>query len=87
MLAVDDANDESREIVLAGRVEPGHFRRLAADQRAAGFATGPAHAVHELLDHLRLKLAHRQIVQKKQRLGALHEDVVHAVIDEVAANG
>ena len=87
LLAVDGADDEAGQIILAWRVKTGHFRGFPADERAAGFAAGAAHAFHELLDHWRLELAHGQVVEEKERLGALHQDVVDAVIDQVAANG
>src|SRR6266852_6430160 len=82
--AFDGADDESGEIVFAGRIKPGHFRGFAADESAARFAARAAHAFDELLDDLWIELAHREIVQKKKRLGALHENVIDAVIDEVA---
>ena len=86
-LAVHDADNKACEVVFARRIEAGHFRGFATNERAARFAAGTAHAFDKLLDHLRLELAHREIVEEKQRLGALHEDVVDAVIDEVAADG
>src|SRR5947208_971498 len=58
-----------------------------ASAQTQPFATVTAPAFDKLPEHLRLKLAHREIVEEKQRLGALHEDVVDAVIDEVAADG
>src|SRR5262249_4907218 len=79
--------DETGKIVLAGRIKAGHFGGFAADERAAGFAAGAAHSFDELLDHLRLELAHGEIVEEEKRFGALPQNIVDAVIDEVAADG
>jgi len=86
-LAFDGADDESGEIVFAREIKTGHFRSLAADEGAPGFAARTAHAFDKLLDDLRIKLSHRQVIEKKKRLGALHKNVIDAVIDEVAADG
>ena len=40
----------------------------------------------DLLGDVRRQPAGRQIVEEEQRLGALHEDVVDAVIDEIGAD-
>src|SRR5579864_5960436 len=82
--AFDSTNNKAREIVFARRIETGHLRCFAADKRAARFAAGAAHPFDKLLDHLRFELPHREIVEKKKRLGALHKNVVDAVIDEIA---
>ena len=87
IFALDGANDKAREIVFAGRIEAGHLRGFAADEGAAGFAAGEAHAFDELLDNLRIELAHREVVEEKERLRALDENVIDAVIHEVAADG
>jgi len=86
ILAFDGADDEACQIVFAGWIKSGHLRGFAADEGAAGFAARAAHAFDELLDDLRIELAHGQVVEEKQRLRALHENIVDAVIDEVAAN-
>src|SRR5712671_4027859 len=59
----------------------------SADEGASSFAAGAAHAFDELLDDLRVELAHRKVVKEKERLRALHENVVDAVTHEVAADG
>ena len=87
--AVDDralfhhADGETGKIVLAGRVHAGHFRRLAADQRAAGQLA----AARDTLDHIGggsdIELAAGEVVEEKQRLGTLHQHVVDAHRDQV----
>ena len=84
--ALHNTDDEAREIVFARRIKAGHLRGFSADERAAGFAAGAAHALDELLDDLWIHFSQGEIVEEKERLGALHQNVVDAVIDEVAAN-
>ena len=85
-LALDGAHDESRQVVIAGRVDVGHFSCFAADQRAACLFGGAAHALDHLLEDARVQLAHRNVVEEKKRLGALRENVVHAVVHDVRAD-
>ena len=84
--ALHRADREAREIEIALGIEAGHLRRLAADQRAARF---PAR-MRDALDHdgrrFDIQLAARVIVQKEQRLRALHDDVVHAHRNQILAD-
>ena len=65
-----------REVVIAVLVETGHFGGLAADQRAAGFAAALGDAGNDGGGGLRIELAAGKIIQKEQRLGALHHEIV-----------
>ena len=82
----DDADDEAGDVVLAVLVEAGHLRRLAAEQRAAVLAAGLGEAFDDLHGHIRIEPAGGEVVEEEERLGALDEDVVDAVIDEVDAD-
>src|SRR5450432_598534 len=86
-LALDHADDEAGHVVFTGGIEAGHLGGFAADQCATGLAAGAAHAIDQLLDDLRLELAHSKVVEKEKRLGALHQNVVDAMIHQVAADG
>src|SRR5258708_356579 len=86
-LAFDCADDEAGEIILTGRIKAGHPRGLTADEGAAGLAARAAHAYDKLLDDVGIEFPHREVVEEKQRLRALDENVVDAVIDKVAADG
>jgi len=55
--SLDGADDKAGEIVFTGRIEAGHFRGFAADEGAAGFAAGTAHAVNKLFDNARIHFA------------------------------
>ena len=48
---------------------------------------GAGHAFDDLFDDVGVELAHGQIVEEEQRLGAQGQNVIDAVIDEVGANG
>ena len=75
------------QIVVARLVDAGHLRRLAADQRAARRLARLDQAGEELLEDGRLQLAGADVIEEKQRLRADHGDVVHAMVDEVLADG
>ena len=83
----DGADDESGEIVFAGRIKIGHLGGFAADQRAAGVAGGAAHAFDHLFDDAPVYFSHGQVIEEKKRLGSLGENVVDAVIHDVRADG
>ena len=85
--AFDHANDEAGQIIFALSVEAGHLGRLAANQGAAIVLAGLSQAFDYFLRHFGLKLAGGQVVHEEQRRGALHRDVVDAMVDQVAAHG
>ena len=70
----------------AAGIQPRHLRRLAADQRAAVLLAAARDPAHHLRRHLRIQFSHREVVQEKQRHGALHRDVVDAVVHQVFAH-
>ena len=81
---VDDADDEAGDVVFAVGVEARHLRGLAAEQRAAVLAARRRQTLDDLHGDVGLEPAGGEVVEEEQRLGALDEDVVDAVIDEVA---
>ena len=85
-IARDDADDEAGDVVFAVGVEAGHLGGLAAEQRAAVLAAAADEAFDDLHRHVRLEPSGREVVEEEQRLRALDEDVVDAVIDQVDAN-
>ena len=85
--AIDAAEREPGEVVVAGCIHARHFRRFAANQGTTGlFAAG-----RDTVDHVHglLLIQHTggEIVQKQQRFGAAHDDVVDAHSDKVDADG
>ena len=83
----DHADDEARDVVLAFRVEARHLGRLAADEGAPVLEAGGRDAFHHPRDHVGRERAGGEVVQEEQRFGALHEDVVDAVVDEALPHG
>ena len=84
--ALGRADRKAAEIVVAVLVEPGHLRGLAADQRAAGFAAALGDAGDDRGGGLGIELAAGEVVEKEQRLGALHDEIVDRHRDEVDAD-
>ena len=85
--AVDHAHDRARDVVFAGGVEARHLRRLTAEQRRAVLAARARDARDHALDQARLDFSRRDVVEEEERLRALHQDVVDAVVDEVRPHG
>ena len=82
---VDEADDESREVVVSERVDPRHLGGLTSQQRAARLAARTGHAFDELREHLWVELPGREVVEEEKRLCALAQNVVDAVVDNVPA--
>jgi len=59
----------------------------AAEQRAAILPARAGESLDDLDGDVRLQAAGREVVEEEERLRALDEDVVDAVIDEVPADG
>jgi hypothetical protein len=87
LLAVDDPDDRSRNVVLPGRIEARHLRRLTAEEGDTVLSASAGHAFDDLLQGFRLELPGRDVVEEEERLCPLNEDVVDAVIDEIRAAG
>ena len=83
---VDRADDEAGEVVFAVGIETRHLGGLAADQRATVLAARARDPADDLFGDVRGQPPRRQVVEKEQRLGALNENVVDAVVDEIGAD-
>ena len=86
LAAFHRADAEAGEVVVARRIHPRHFRRLAADQRASGhlaaFGDAGDHAFRDAV----LQLAGGEIIEEEQRLCALHDQIVDAHGDQIDAD-
>ena len=80
------AHAEPREIVVAFGIHPRHFGRFAADQRAACLAAAFGDGRDNFGRDGIVELSGRVIVEEKQRLGALDDQVVGAHRNEVNAD-
>ncbi len=84
--AFDRTDDEPGDIVFAVRVEPGHFGGLSAEQRASVLVARRRQAFDDLHGHIGIEPAGGEIIEEEQRHRALDQDVVDAVIHEIAAD-
>ena len=84
--ALDRADGEAGEIVVAAGVHARHLRGLAADQGAAGLPAALGDAGDDRRALIGIEPAGGEIVEEEQRLGALHDEVVDAHGDEVDAD-
>ena len=80
---VDDAHEEAREVVLSLDVDAGHLGGLAAEEGDPEPPAGFGRAGDDLLEDGAVELRRREVVEEEQRLGALHQGVVDAVVDDV----
>jgi hypothetical protein len=83
-LAIHDADDEARHVVFAVGIEAGHLGGLAAESTQL-FSRQPRAmpSTTEAID-FGSECAGRNVVEKEERTRALHENVVNAVVDEIA---
>ena len=72
---------------MAGRIDARHLGRLPADEHAAGLPAGCGHAAHHGSHHLRIEAGGSNVIEEEERLGALHQDVISTVVDDVLADG
>ena len=75
---VHNAHAKAREIVFAGGVHVGHFSGFAAKQGTVGLTAAFGHAADDGLRRIHVKLARCKIIQEKQRIGTLYQDIVDA---------
>ena len=86
-LAVNDTDDSTGKVILAVGIQSRHLGGFAADQGAFYGAAGSAEPGDNLHGDFGVKLAGGVVVEKKQRLRTLCQDVVDAVVDQVARDG
>jgi peroxiredoxin Q/BCP len=79
-------DDESRKVVVAGGVGPRHFSGLAADEGTAELGAPARKARDDRFDAGGIHLPECDVVEEEQGNGALHENIVDAVGDEVVSH-
>ena len=70
LLALDDADGEAGQVVLAVGVHAGQLGGLAADERAAGLLAAVGDALDHRLADGDVELARGEVVEEEERLGA-----------------
>src|SRR3954471_17045416 len=81
------SDDETRQVVIGRCIQPRHFSRFAAYERAAVFPAARGNTRHDRFDDVGVELSERHVVKEKERQGPLHQDVVHAMVYEIPADG
>src|SRR2546425_11667508 len=84
---VDDADNETRDVILTVRIETGHFRSFAANQRATGVAASFRETGNDRQKNVSIELTGGNVVEKKQRTSPLNENVINTMVHEVDADG
>src|SRR6185295_245129 len=78
------SDDEPRQVVIRRSVQSGHFSRFPADERTAILAAPRGDPRYDSFDNDWIELSECHVVEEEQRNRTLHEDVVYAVVDEIA---
>ena len=86
LLALDRADREAREVIVAAMIHAGHLGGLAADEGAARLPAAFGDAGDHIARLFDLELAGGEIVEEEQRLGPLHDEVVDRHGDEIDAD-
>ncbi len=90
--AVDDRvafthpDHEAGDVVGGGLIEPWHFRRLTAEQRATHLAAGTCHPSDDVRDDRGFEDAGGHVIEEEEGLRARREHVVDTVVDQVGAD-
>ena len=83
-LAVHDAHNRPGQVELAELVDIGHVGGLSAEQRDPRVAAGVGNAGDDRRLALLAEPVARQVVEEEERLRAGGQNVVDAVVDEIA---
>ncbi len=87
MAALDAAHDESGQIVLARLCKGPGISAVSPPISAQPFSLQPRARPSTIWPrHIGVELAGGEVIQEEQRRGALHGDVVHAVVHQVLAH-
>lgn len=87
-LALLDATDDGAdEIVFSGRIKAGHLSRLTAEKSHLVLFACLAKAGNDVLELNRINLGGANVVHEKERLRALNENIVYAVVDDILTDG
>ncbi len=85
--ALNRANTETRKVIIACRIHARHFRGFAANQCATGHLAAFGDARDNPFGNSVFQLARGKIIEKKQRLCALHDQIVDAHGNQIDSHG
>ena len=80
------AHGEAGEVVFAVGVHARHLGCLSTDECTAGLFAASGNAAHHCCGHIHVQLAAGEVVEKEQRFGALHQDVVDRHCHQIDAH-
>jgi len=86
-IIVHDPHRKSGKIIVSGLVKPWHFGCFPADEGTSCLVASSGNTLNNLLCHLIIQGSHGQIIQKKQGLCSLDNDVVDTHGHKVNTNG
>lgn len=85
--SLDNAHRKTGKLVMSGFIEARHLGRLTSQNRAAGLTATNRDSLDNLGDTVWIHFANGNVVQEKQRLGALNNKIVDAHRNEVNSDG
>src|SRR6188472_2383048 len=71
---VDDADNETRQIIFSRRIKVRHLGSLAAEQDASIFSACPRHSFYYRCGDIGLEFSRCKIIEKEQRSRSLNEN-------------
>src|SRR5271165_1714996 len=77
---------ETGKIKVARRVEAWHFGRFTADKRAAGLGAPVGYSFDDDRRDVLVEYPGSEVIQEKERLGALDDDIVDTHRNKIDAN-
>src|ERR1043166_456251 len=86
LLSIRYSDDEASNVVFAGSVEVRHLGSFTSEQDAAVFTTTIRDALNDPGHNFRFQLSGSNVIEKEERARALHENIVYAVIDQIASD-
>ena len=87
IVSPDRTDYEAHEVEIAALVQTRQLGGLTADQSASGLSTRCCHATDQFRDDALVESSDADIVKEEHGPGACRKDVVHAVVDDIDADG
>jgi len=82
--SIDQSHGEPGHLDLAGAIHIGHFRRLASEQRTAGFPARRGDTTQRRLEADGIEPPRRQVIEEEEGTSSQREEVVHVHGDQIS---